>query len=30
MRQYQEDMRDENLNKGEKLETEGWESYLNQ
>ncbi|VYS52080.1 unnamed protein product [Arabidopsis thaliana] len=30
MRQYQEDMRDENLNKGEKLETQGWESYLNQ
>ncbi|KAG7569546.1 Phosphoribosylaminoimidazole carboxylase ATPase subunit [Arabidopsis thaliana x Arabidopsis arenosa] len=30
MRQYQEDMRDENLVKGEKLETEGWESYLNQ
>ncbi|XP_020882975.1 phosphoribosylaminoimidazole carboxylase, chloroplastic [Arabidopsis lyrata subsp. lyrata] len=30
MRQYQEDMRDENLDKDEKLETKGWESYLNQ
>lgn len=30
MRQYQEDMRDENLDKDEKLETNGWESYLNQ
>uniref|UniRef100_A0A1J3JEV7 phosphoribosylaminoimidazole carboxylase n=1 Tax=Noccaea caerulescens TaxID=107243 RepID=A0A1J3JEV7_NOCCA len=30
MRQYQEDMKDENMVKGEKLETQGWESYLNQ
>ncbi|KAL1209939.1 Phosphoribosylaminoimidazole carboxylase, chloroplastic [Cardamine amara subsp. amara] len=30
MSQYQEDMRDENMVKGEKLETQGWESYLNQ
>ncbi|CAN8287350.1 unnamed protein product [Cochlearia groenlandica] len=30
MSQYQEDMRDENMVKGKKLETEGWESYLNQ
>ncbi|KAJ4906929.1 phosphoribosylaminoimidazole carboxylase family protein / AIR carboxylase family protein [Raphanus sativus] len=30
MRQYQEDMREENMVKGEKLERQGWESYLNQ
>ncbi|XP_010509286.1 PREDICTED: phosphoribosylaminoimidazole carboxylase, chloroplastic-like [Camelina sativa] len=30
MSQYQKDMRDENMVKGEKLEREGWESYLNQ
>ncbi|XP_018459348.2 phosphoribosylaminoimidazole carboxylase, chloroplastic [Raphanus sativus] len=30
MSQYQEDMREENMVKGEKLERQGWESYLNQ
>ncbi|CAN6835215.1 unnamed protein product [Brassica oleracea] len=30
MRQYQEDMREENMVKGEKLERQGWKSYLNQ
>ncbi|VVB02540.1 unnamed protein product [Arabis nemorensis] len=30
MSQYQEDMREENMVKGEKLEREGWELYLNQ